>query len=145
MGFFPRDSGRIMTLPVILDAHLQNYMIINLYCFKPLNLVDWVQPYYYKQEHELCSGNLKFLFNLSNKEGWESVGHVRHSCRSVGAFGGMFLFFFLEVCFMQPSRGSPSRLSPNCPQYSLATLLLTCLATLPSSFLDYFWDKPLAS
>ena len=39
-----------MTLPIILDIHLQNHMVIHLYCFKPLNLVDWVQPYYYKQD-----------------------------------------------------------------------------------------------
>lgn len=138
MGFSPRDSGRIMTLPVILDAHLQNYMVINLYCFKPLNLVDWVQPYYYKQEHELCSGNLKFLFNLSRKRGESQWVMSDIPAPQWEHLEVCFFFFFFEVCFMQPSRGSPSRLSPNCPQYSLATLLLTCLATLPSSFLDYF-------
>ena len=30
--------------------HEQLFPIIHLYCFKPLNLVDWVQPYYYKQD-----------------------------------------------------------------------------------------------
>lgn len=91
MEFFPRDSGRIMTLPVIWDVHLQNYMIINLYCFKPLNLVDWVQPYYYKQEHGLRSGNLKsFYLIFPTRKGESQWVHVQHPCPSVGAFGGMF-------------------------------------------------------
>ena len=103
MGFFPRDSGRIMTLPVILDVHLRNHMIIHLYCFKPLNLVDWVQPYYYKQEHGLRSGNLKFYLIFQQ-------GRVRVSGYMSGIPAPQWEH--LEVCFMQPPQGIPFKTEP---------------------------------